>query len=59
MDRDKVKPGIYVNFKADYEVSGKVLTYPDRNGYVDIQGPDEERGDGKYNEHYSNLEEEE
>ena len=58
MCKEDVKVGMWVFFKQDYEVSGKVVSKPDRNGYVNVQGPDEETSDGMYNVHYSQLEEE-
>ena len=55
MKKEDCKPGVWVDGKQDMEFTGKILTKPDKNGYVDIQGPDEERSDGIINEHYSRL----
>ena len=56
MKKENVKIGMYVDFKADWEQTGKVLTKPDRNGYVDIEGSDTEKGPEEFNIHYSRLE---
>ena len=55
METQSIKKGDWVSWKADYEMEGKVLTNPDKQGWVDIQGPDEETSDGVYNVHISQL----
>ena len=57
MSREDVKIGMYCYWKGDIEESGRVRTLPDRDGYVDIEGPDTERGPQDFNVHYSDLEE--
>ena len=57
MKKEDCKVGMYVSFKADYEVSGKIIRI-DNDGWCDIQGPDEETSDGMYNVHCSYLTEE-
>ena len=56
MQRNEVKIGMYVEWKGDYEESGKVISI-DKQGWVTIEGPDSERGPQEFNVHCSQLEE--
>ena len=56
MQRNEVKIGMYVEWKGDYEESGKVISISDQ-GWVVIEGPDSERGPQEFNVHCSQLEE--
>jgi len=55
MKKEDCKIGVWVSFKQDYEVSGKIVGKVDKSGYVNVQGPDEETSDGMYNVHISQL----
>jgi len=57
MKRENVKIGMYVEWKADYEEQGTIVSLPDRGGWVDIEGPDTEQGPQMFNVHISYLEE--
>lgn len=55
MKKNEVYIGMYVEWKADIEEYGVVVSLPDNNGYVNIEGPDGESGPREFNVHYSQL----
>ncbi len=56
MKKEDCKPGVYVFWKGDIEEQGQITSKPDKNGYVNITGPDTEQGPQDFNVHYSDLE---
>ena len=55
MKKEEIKLGMYVDFKLDYEESGKIISLPDKNGYVNIDGGDSEQGPLEFNIHIDEL----